>query len=180
MRIVTGIVIALTALAAQAELYKSVDEKGNVTYTDKGGTKTQSVQPPGLTSYAPPTRHTQPGATPDAGAAQPQTKTVTTYSNLTITQPANGAALRDAAGTIPVTVEVSPGVDAAAGHKLVIMLNGKPAAQPQGLEFQLENVDRGEHRITARVVDAKGKVLKESTAVVVQLHRPTVARKAGR
>jgi hypothetical protein len=180
MRNWIGIVLALVAIGVHAELYKSVDEKGNVTYTDKGSTKSKPVQPPGLTSYAPPTRHTQPGAAPEGGAPALAAKVATSYSRLAIARPASGTALRDAAGAIPVAVEVTPAVDTAAGHKLVILLDGKPAAQPQSLEFQLENVERGEHRITARVVDGKGKVLKESTPVVVQLHRPTVARKAGR
>lgn len=181
MRTIFGILAISIALSAHAELYKSVDENGNVTYTDKSGAKSQPVQPPGLTSYAPPKRHTEADTPePASGQSPPSVAKVTSYSSIAIRQPANGTTLRDSAGVLPITLEITPALDVAAGHALVVLINGKSVSRSQALEFKLENVERGEHRITARVIDAKGKVLKESAAVTVQLHRPSVARKGGR
>ncbi len=179
MQKLTGILLVLATCSVHAELYKSVDEHGNVTYTDKGGKSSAPVQPPGLTSYSPPARHTQ-ATPPQTGTATPETKAATNYTRLVIAQPASGSALNDASGTIAGRLELVPALNAAAGHKLEIAVDGKAASQSQGLEFKLENVDRGEHQLTARVVDSSGKVLKESAPVKIQLHRPSVARKQGR
>ncbi len=179
MRMLVGILAFLAVAQASAELYKSVDENGNVTYTDKSGTKAKPVEPPGLTSYAPPKRHTEtepPGST----AATPEPPKVTQYSQITIKTPADGTALRDASGGIDVVLDITPALNTALGHKVVIAVDGKLASTSQSAQAKLENVERGEHQLVAQVVDDKGKVLKQSRPIKIQLHRPSVARKGGR
>jgi hypothetical protein len=165
------------AAEVSAELYKSVDEHGNVTYTDKGSDKAKPVEPPGLTTYQPAPQHTQP---PDT-EAKPSTgkKGVTSYSNISVSSPRNNDTLRENSGNVVVKVDLSPALDVDAGHQLVALLDGKSIASAQGGEITLQNVDRGSHTVAVRVTDKAGRTLKESRAITFHLQRQSVAGRKG-
>lgn len=177
LRLSIALLLAFATLTAHAELFKSVDENGNVTYTDKGGSKTKPVDPPGLTSYSTPNKHkaSAPAAQPPAA----EEKKPTVYSAVKITAPQPNEALRENSGDVTVKIESTPALDLAAGHKLVVLLDGKATGNAGGGEVKLSNVDRGEHQLVAQIVDAKGKVLKSSAQSSFQLFRATVGRKKG-
>ena len=156
---------------AHAELYKKVDEQGNVTYSDVPSGKAKPVQLPGLTTYGTPAQHKQPFKTPaDA------TKVAVNYTALALVSPANEDTLRDSSGAVIVKVTLAPPLVTQAGHKLVVVLDKKPVAEAQATEVSLKDVERGTHTLKVQITDAKGLLLKESTEVTFQLHRGSAAK----
>ncbi len=169
----------LFAASAHAELYKKVDEQGNITYSDVPSGAAKPVQPPGLSTYGTPNQHKQPTRKPADSA---KTAAVISYTALAIASPANDTALRDDSGAVTVKISLEPKLDTKSGHKLVVLLDQKPSAEAQNAEIALSNVERGAHALKVQVTDANGQVLKESAEINFQLHRgPGVAaRKAGK
>ena len=169
----------LIAADAYAELFKKVDEQGNITYSDVPSGAAKPVQPPGLSTYGTPDQHKQTAKKP-VEAKKPAA--VTNYTTLAIASPANDEALRDNSGAVVVKVSLTPPLDTKGGHKLVLLLDQKSAAVAQTAEVALKDVERGAHTLKAQITDASGHVLKESAEISFQLHRgPTAAaRKAGK
>lgn len=166
------LLIALAWTPSHAELYKRVDEQGNVTYGDQPGEKAQRVQPGGLTTYSPPSGHTQtpaPKSQPDPtkGAGN----TVTQYSGLTIAGPANEEVVRSNEGNVTVKTLITPALDTGAGHQLVVLLDKKFSTKAPAAEALLKNVDRGTHTLRAQITDASGKVLAQSPEVTIHMQR---------
>ncbi len=168
----------LIGVSAHAELYKKIDEQGNITYSDVPSGTAKPVKPPGLSTYGTPAQHKQSTKKPP-DTAKPA---AANYTALAITSPAHDETLRDNSGAVAVKVSVVPQLDTQAGHTLVVLLDAKSAAQAQAAEVSLHEVERGAHTLKVQVTDASGRVLKESAEISFQLHRgPGVAaRKAGK
>jgi len=175
------VAIALALLigtSAHAELYKKVDEQGNITYSDVPSGAAKPVQPPGLSTYGTPEQHKQASKKPPEAAKPPATN----YTALAIASPANDEALRDSSGALAVKISLAPQLDTKSGHKLVLLLDLKSAAVAQTPDVALKDVERGTHTLKVQVTDANGRVLKESAEINFQMHRgpSAAARKAGR
>lgn len=175
----TAIVLGLfLTSSAHAELYKKVDEQGNITYSDVPSGAAKPVQPPGLTTYGTPNQHKQTTKKP-TDATKPAA--VSNYTTLTIASPAADEVLHENSGAVTVKISLTPQLDIKSGHKLIVLLDQKSAAEAQSAEVALKEVDRGAHTLKVQVTDATGRVMKESTEVNFQLHRgPTAAARKAR
>lgn len=172
-----GLLPGLSALAEEAQtpdpdapkkIYKQKQPDGTVIYTDEPGPDAEEVRVQKLPTYAPPPK--SPGFTP----YQPPRETQSpdrAYERFAISSPGNDEAIRDNTGNITVSVSLSPGLDA--GHQIEYLLDGVLVESTGATSIQLQNVDRGSHAITARVVDHRGAVLDESS-VTVHLQRTSV------
>lgn len=178
LQLIAAIVPALLiSISVHAELYKKVDEQGNITYSDVPSGAAKPVQPPGLTTYGTPSQHKQSSSKAPVPTKPPATLN---YTTLAIASPVNDEALRENSGTVAVSIKLEPPLDTQAGHKLVLVLDQKSAMTSQTVETALKDVERGLHNLKVQVADANGRVLKESAPINFQLHRgPGVARKAG-
>ena len=160
------VTVALLALAsaAYAQLYKSIDENGNVVYSDvppSDGAEPVELPPINVIEGI----KVPPPANEQAGEQLPLT-----YS-IRITQPQNEQTFQNTR-EFPVTVNVEPPLQS--GHQVAISLDGEVRVRGNELSAIVTDVDRGEHRITAAVVDASGKPIITSPAVVVFVHRRSV------
>jgi len=152
--------------AAAAQVYREVDEEGNVTFTDRPQGESEAVEI-GPTNTAPP-----PPANvfPDA-PEEPANAAGGSYE-VAITNPAHETIIPRGPGNFSVSASVSPGLQT--GHKLQLLMDGSPRQEPQtGSTWNLTNVFRGEHNLTVAVIDSKGKQLSESEAVTVFVFRPS-------
>ena len=162
--VIAGSFLALAIpLAEAATIYKTVDNNGNVVFTD-----TQPTDQPGepvnlrpLTSIpALPTRRPMPVST-----TKP---TRQLYSRLTITKPDHNATIRDQE-TITVNIAISPRV--LFSHSVRLRLNGKVVAESRRQStFELKEVERGRHTLTAEIVDSQQQVIR-STSHTIFVHR---------
>lgn len=155
----------VAAVATATEVYKWVDEDGNVIYSDRPregaqrleAVEVQTVEPPPL----PPARREPPPV--------PQARP---YETVAVTSPENDATFWDTAGNVSVSVQVSPPLQGHFGHRLVVYLDGEPIAEPgMRTSFELTNVDRGSHTLRAVVIDREGKEVAASPSSTFHLHR---------
>jgi hypothetical protein len=190
-RAAAACLLAACLLAPPAEaatrIYRTVDEDGNVVFTDvppRPGEPGEAVElGEGTTFSSPP-----PSSPPPQPAAQVRLEdwlsgaeagndegenAAAPYHSLRIVAPADDEGLRDNAGNVTVRAELVP--DLRAGHVLQLYMNGALVQSVRtGSTFQLTEVDRGTHTIEVRVVDAGGTDLIRSEPSTFHLQRRSV------
>lgn len=153
--------------AAGAEVYRSVDEDGNIIYTDKPSPNAEEIRiDPIQTIEAPdiePFKYTPP--------ADPAGKSI--YTKLEIISPENDAAIRSNEGNISISAVVQPGLNISAGHQLVLIMDGNEVSTG-GPQFDLTNIDRGTHTVTVAIKDKQGKTVMQSSPVSFTVLRAAV------
>lgn len=175
MNIRQGIVIAATSLffshAAAAAVYKSVDEHGNVVFTDDPVGHGEPLNLPPLSTVPPP----QYRPVPQNQAGKNADEAESAYQQVAITSPTQDETLRDNTGNIRVAANVDPSLNAAAGDRLQYFLDGQTFGEP-GVEEQLliPNLPRGTHTVSVAVVGPSGEEVKRSEEVRFYLHRQSV------
>lgn len=162
--------IALSGIAS-AQIYRHVDENGNVTFSDRPPADAQNaerveIQTPN--TAPPPTSNAYPAPvpTPEEEAAAAGNYT------LAITSPENETIIPRGPGNVSVSASVSPPLSG--NHKLQLLLNGTPREEPQtATTWALTNVFRGEQNISVAVVDENGNRISESSSVKIFVFRPS-------
>lgn len=159
--------LATLGVAASAQVYRVVDENGNVTFTDRPpseGAEPVEVRTPN--TAPPPASDVFPEPPPP-----PEPEAVPGYQ-VTITAPADQTIIPRGPGNVSVSATVAPALQS--GHLLQLLMNGEPREAPQASgNWALTNVFRGEQRISIAVVDKDGKRLTESAAVTIFVFRPS-------
>lgn len=169
-RILFPTVLLLICSSAYAAVYRTVDEHGNVVFTDDPGANGEPVKLPPLSTVPPPKYTGKKESVPED--IQPQAPV---YEIVRIVAPTQDETLRDNPGNVTVKVAVKPKLDKAAGHRIQYYLDGQPwlKPSPSGTAV-LSPVDRGTHTVAAAVVNASGEVLKRSDDVRFYLHRQSI------
>lgn len=162
------VLLILLSASVQADVYKSVDENGEVIFSDQPTPNAQRMKLPELPTYkALPVPGFSSSPKP-APAASP-------YDSLKIVAPENDATIRDNQGVVRVEVALEPPLMRKQGHKIQFYLNGEPHGIPVATtSISFSNLDRGSYTLTTSVVDASGAVLMTSDPVVFHLHRESV------
>jgi hypothetical protein len=150
-----------------AQIYKHVDEEGNVTFSDQPADDAQRIDIGPTNTTAPPPANAFPTPPPEPEPA------ATEAYQLAITAPENETIIPRGPGNFSVTASVKPGLRNA--HKLQLMMDGEPREAPQtGTTWNLTNVFRGEHNIQVAVIDSDGEQLAISESIKVFVFRPSV------
>ncbi len=144
--IFTGSVFAET-------VYKTVDEQGNVIFTDKPSDSAeviqlqeiQTIENPNPPTYKPPSNTSKDDAEESI------------YQAFSVVSPPEGEGYRNNAGNVDIQLSLVP--ELRRGHTVIVMMDGNEISEGGALSVSLQNVDRGTHSISARVVDAGGKTL---------------------
>ena len=159
------ILLLIIAVTARAEVYKSINADGEVVYSDRPAQGAERVKMPALPSYTP-----RPVRTP--GRSAPALEQQLLYERFTITSPANDATIRNNLGTVEIATRLEPALLTSLGHRIQYYLNGMAhAALHDSTTLTLSNVDRGEQRLSASVVDAAGSVLISTAETTVFVKR---------
>ena len=158
------------AAPVTAEVYRTIDENGNVTFSNLPTKGAERVQLKPLSVYSAPVVKAVSNKTisvPDDKASH--------YESVEILSPKAEETLRSNPGNITIVAGSKPALDSKSGHRFQFFLDGKPIGKPQSAETMTINaVDRGEHKVAVAIVDAKGKQLLRSKESVFFLHRQTV------
>lgn len=156
---------------ALAAIYKTVDKNGNVTFTNSRP-ENKSNEEVKLRSVTP----MPPASTASTGrsglpAVLAKYRGKRMYSLFKIVEPANDATMHNQLN-ISVKIVAEPGIYA--GHKIRLLLDGEVVGGPKrSLTFEIKNVDRGTHILTAEVLDRRRKVV-QSTSNTINIHRTIV------
>lgn len=159
--------LLLVAALAQAQMYRWVDDEGNVQFSDTPppeGTSAERMEVPKpsvVETYKPPKAAGDTGSQTE-GDTQEASDKAPRY-RLAITSPADDQAVRENAGNVTVTVDLKPALQT--GHQLRLYLDGNRLDNGgTRTSVQLTNVPRGTHTLRAEVVDGSGKVLRRTTS----------------
>ena len=174
MRTVVAVLLLLPllALAAGKEVYKWVDDKGVVHYTDKP--PTEGAQPAKL-----PPLQTYKGAPPAnlSKFEKPTPKAPLSAVDIQIVTPARDETFRGGERVVPVAVMVTPQLEE--GQRLIYLLDGSPQSQPTAdTSFAFTNVERGSHSVSVSLVDEAGNSIGSSGSVTFHM-KPPIAGQAG-
>ncbi len=171
LTLVLLLIIAPTLALGQSEVYKTVDENGNVVFTDNpsaGSKSAQEVKIPPVNSAAPPPAIVRPAA-----PTSPQPEAAKKVS-VSITSPAHEDVIPMGPGNFDVTAAVTPALKQ--GHQLQLLIDAEPWSEPQkSTLWSMTNVYHGSHILLVNVVDAEGQILTSSEPVTVHVIR-TMAR----
>lgn len=155
-----------TASVAKDEVYKWVDDKGVVHYTDKP--PTDNAKPAKL----PPLQTYKGGTVPPLNKfGKSSVKGVGNAAQILVVTPSRDETFRGGERVVPVAVQVTPQL--AEGQKLIYLLDGTPASPPTtDTAFALTGVDRGSHVVSVSLVDASGEVIANSPGVQFHMKPP--------
>lgn len=149
MRLILSSLLVIYACFLGAEtVYKTVDEDGNIIFTDKSSENAEEIRIDELQTIDNPN--------PAKYKTSPkQPKKDPGYNSITVTKPVNGEGIRSNNGNVSISVSIEPALKP--GHKITISMDGKEIGS--GSSVSLQNVDRGTHSVSASVADGAGKKL---------------------
>ncbi|RLA46275.1 MAG: hypothetical protein DRR06_05450 [Gammaproteobacteria bacterium] len=169
----------VTSTASADSVYREVDEKGRVTFTDKPSV----TQPSEKIKLSP--INTQPAVAiplPDQPEEEGQPEgdeTDVPYSVYRITQPTQEVTIPTGQMDVVVQLELKPSLQS--GHLVTYYHNGVALGDPVAtIWVTLTELIRGQHDIRAEVVDASGNIKAKTKTIVfyVQRYRPRLNRPA--
>lgn len=171
MRWIPVVLLMCCALGAQAEeVWRWVDDNGVVHYSDRPRPGAERVELNPAQTYTPPPAPVRP-ARPQS--EQPDPAAAPGYTGLRVISPAAGETLWNIGGQLNVQLDVQPGL--APGHTLRVTLDGQRVETPAGAtQFTLNEVYRGEHTISASVMDAQGRELVASEPVTFYVQQASL------
>lgn len=166
------LLVGLASGLVRAEIYKSIIN-GEVVYTDKPSAQAEEVELPGLSTYEPvpipprPIPRLRRSSLPGTAG----------YDVFNIQSPENGAVFRDNQGIVDVVVNLQPGLKGKGAHRIQYILDDElygPAITETAI--RISNLPRGEHTLSAQVVDSNNQVLELAGTVVFSMHRTFIKR----
>jgi len=162
------LIMFLLAGSAHAEVYKSTNAAGEVVYSDTRTKGAEAMKLPALPTYTP------PPVTPSISTkAEPVEKVV--YEECVFLKPEDDATIRNNQGIINAELKLTPALRSKRNHRVQFYLDGEAYGEPgSSIRTTMSNVDRGEHSLTASVLDANGDSLISADPVIVHLHRETI------
>ena len=162
----------LVSLTASAQIYKSVDENGVVTFSDTppaaSSGKASTVVQSNVTN-------SMPGLSPAVPSPEATTNEKSAARSLSIASPQNNATILMGAGIFDVTAEL--GAPLAEDELLALYLDDELVDSPQvNAVWTLTYVIRGPHTLQVRRLSRAGETISQSEKITVFVLRPSVLR----
>jgi hypothetical protein len=161
-RLVLFVCLVAGSAAGATEVYRWVDDSGQVHYSDLPQEGAERVQLGDAQTFsAPPvrTRSSKAGADDGADAA---TAAPTRYRSLEFVKPGQEEVLWNIEGRLDVSMRLEPRLQT--GDRVSLFLDGQPVEglPPDSLQARLNGVTRGVHVLRAEVRSKAGQVLIKS------------------
>lgn len=171
MRKYLYILLILFCFSANAEIFKWVDESGNVHFSDSKKDGSQPVELPKGNTYTPP----EASAAPESVKEKEQ---IPGYTNMAIVKPELNATIRSNIGDVSVAVNLTPALRH--GDSITLYMDGKELLKGKSqTSFSLSGIDRGSHTLRATVISSDGTELISSKSILFHLHKVSVLKKKG-
>jgi len=162
------LIMLLLCSSAHADVYKSINAAGEVVYSDTPTKGAEVMDMPELPTYTPP-------AIPESAPATDKPTDTPVYSELVFVKPEDDATIRSNQGIINAELKLAPALRIRSNHRIQFYLDGEPHGEPgTSIRTTMGNVDRGEHNLSASVLDSSGEAVISSDPVIVHLHRQTI------
>lgn len=170
--IAAGLLISfLGVTTASAEVYKTVDKNGRITYTDvpPAHTEAKPVELKTINSLP------APAVLPQVAAASDVVAAPALPYHVQLLAPENGATLMPAQRSVELSVGLNQNLND--GDVLAYKIDGTLLATSRDSVYTLVEPPRGEHKLTVEVLDADGNSLAQSDAVTLLVMRPFIKPK---
>lgn len=176
VKLMKGLMLLLLCLPAAAEVYRLVDKDGSITYTDQPQADAQ-VSPivlPHLNKM----KATVPTEEPQSdvsetiqGAEKTEVEpTFAGYSRAVILAPNNNEVIPNQQRNIIIQLSVEPQLQT--GHRIQFWIDGKAQGAPvSATSYQMNDLERGSHNLSAQIVNDQGRVLISAGSVEVHIQR---------
>ena len=183
--IATIVLLSAVCLSANAEVFKKIDQDGNVSFTDVPTSKDQKAihidQP--MTYESKPITPKTPSSVEDPEGPEGSERTETSqsqtnYETLSINTPTNDENLRSNGGNVAVSLSSQPDLDRDAKHQYILYLDGNKVSESQSSTSSLANTDRGTHTLSAEIVDKEQNTLIKSDSITFHLQRVSLQPRA--
>jgi hypothetical protein len=159
---------------AHAAVYKTVKD-GEVIYSDQPGPGAERMKLPELPSYKPPPLPRKAPA--GKSSVQPGGE----YDAMAIVKPQDDATVRNNLGIVQVEVSLEPALKPRSKHRIQYYLDNQPhGPQVENTGITFSNLERGEHTISASVVNANGNELIRTEPVTVHIKRESALNQEDR
>ena len=159
------LLLALATAGVQAEVYKSINEKGEVIYSDIPSQGAERVKLPSLPTYTAPPLAPSTSTTRESAANA-------FYENFSFNKPKNDETVRNNLGIVMIETRLAPALQTKLRHRIQFYLDGEPNGPLlDRTAITLSNIERGAHTLSASVLDKDGKVLVSTGDVTVHIKR---------
>ncbi|WP_189577645.1 DUF4124 domain-containing protein [Marinobacter zhanjiangensis] len=160
---------ALIALPAQAEVYRQVDDNGNVTFTDEPDDNAERVNVKPVTTITMPRPETveQQLSEEEEGIGDQDA-----YESVGFTSPTEEEAFWSGGGNVEFRVTSTPGLRQ--GHRFEVTMDGTPVGQTRSGAVTVNNVFRGTHNAGVNVIGPDGERIFTGDTISFTVHRPSV------
>ena len=181
--LITSAVIIYSSVAG-ARFYKSVDEEGNIVYSDTPTPGAEQLTPPPISTVeskpVPKKSDEEANKTAEEGTEEDAKKPPTIYTKFSMVTPRNDDTIWDNNGSVPVSLALEPPLDTENGHSVWVYVDGKAVVRKSLVLVQPRTgIDRGTHTIRAEIRDDKRKTLKRTNNVTVHMKRASAIPRRG-
>jgi len=174
-RIILVLLIVIFGTASASQVYRWVDESGQIHYSDMPRKGAERVILPRAQTFRAPLTTRTPGHVDRSASAKPEPAVEQSYEHLAITSPAQEAVLWNIGSVLTVSVEITPPLQR--GHRLNLIYDGEPVQNLRYAQGQvhLTAVYRGVHTLVAEVLDSNGRRLISSDTRTFMVRQTSIA-----
>jgi len=176
--ILMACLLTLTSSPLMAQVYKVVDEDGNVTFTDQapyGGAKPIELKPISVVEapiYETPPKRTAEGAEGDEENQMSIRELRRAYSDFAIVSPQSEQSIYHPESAVAVIWRTAKQLQT--GMQVTVSINGKPLATTTEPLIEAPELDRGEHTVTAVLTDRRNRNIATAEPVTFFVQRPNI------
>ncbi len=156
-----------------AEIYREIDDQGQPGFSDIASDKAEIIRLPDTQTFPGlkiPQHPLSEEAKGETRAEAKAKKDKPAYTELDITDPADGNVIRSNDGALNLTINISPALQA--GHKAELVTRGKVLRRLAGSgQVTLTNLDRGQHEFNIQVTDDQGRLIDSGPLISITLLR---------
>jgi hypothetical protein len=173
IKLLSLLISTLTCAATvNAELYKGLDDEGNIVYSDKPFDNAHQFTPPPLSVV-------------DAHKVKPKEDPVEIeknvafkYTDFDITSPKNNETIWNEPD-MAVKLSLKPKLNTAEKHTVWLLLNGKPVVKnSQSMTLQAGRISRGAHQLQAQVRNKEGKIIVRTRTILIHTKNAATSGRA--
>lgn len=177
LMVIFGFALAATVSPLTADVYKTVDENGNVTYTDRppaDGSKPIELAP--ISVIETPEYVRAPEKTAE-DVEEVSLKTLRRdYRDFAIVSPQPEESIWSPDG--PVSIAWHAQLDLQQGMQVTILLDGKKQATTTQQMIVVPGLERGEHTVKAELRDSKNRTVATTQQIVFYVRQPGLNNRA--
>lgn len=164
------LLLSLASPTLGQTIYKSVDENGNVSYSDRPpeGARSESAETLPPVNTLPEQKPTR--SYPNSAREETDDEATIEYT-LSLASPAPESSVPPGQRDLPIVLNADPGL--APGHAFAFYMDGELLAETRSNQYVVKEIFRGAHQIRGMIVDENGNVLRETETITIYVHRPS-------